>query len=231
MMPTTIHKCFASTALCLAIGACVSCVPEHEYVNKQVGGAEVPEGWDFSTKKQWVVRQDFPDGGRLRKNVIDFSELPEFSPYCGKTVQFFSPLAIQRIDYEGGTIYELQNSKSLPEGVSDLYHVPVQTGKLLAVRCLWEEYIKPGDKVFELAGLSVEALLEVQHPDVQVNNGKPLYLTYILADHKTPPHRVRAPWKAPAATAPPHALELLIDAIRNTPDAVGAPSNCGKSTR
>ena len=125
----------------------------------------------------------------------------------------------------------VQNSKSLPEGVSDLYHVPVQTGKLLAVRCLWEEYIKPGDKVFELAGLSVEALLEVQHPDVQVNNGKPLYLTYILADHKTPPHRVRAPWKAPAATAPPHALELLIDAIRNTPDAVGAPSNCGKSTR
>ncbi len=226
MMPTTIHKCFASTALCLAIGACVSCVPEHEYVNKQVGGAEIPAGWDFTTKKQWVVRHDFPDGGRLRKNVIDFSTLPEFSPYCGKKVRFFSPLAIKRIDYEGGTMYELQDCKPLPDGVSDLYHVPVQTGKLLAVRCLWEEMIKPGDKIFKLDSLCVEALLEVQHPDAQVNNGKPLYLIYLLADHRTPPHRVRAPWKAPSATESPHALELLMDAIRRTSDAVGEPSNC-----
>lgn len=226
MMPTTIHKCFAATALCLAAGECVSCVPEHEYINKQVGGAEIPAGWDFTTKKQWVVQHDFPDGGRLRKNVIDFSTLPEFSPYCGKKVRFFSPLAIQRIDYEGGTMYELQDCKPLPDGESDLYHVPVQTGKLLAVRCLWEEMIKPGDKIFKLGSLCVEALLEVQHPDAQVNNGKPLYLIYLLADHRTPPHRVLAPWKAPSATESPHALELLMDAIRSTPDAVGAPSNC-----
>lgn len=216
MMPTTIHKCFAATALCLAAGGCVSCVPEHEYINKQVWGAEIPAGWDFTTKKQWVVQHDFPDGGRLRKNVIDFSELPEFSPYCGKKVRFFSPLAIQRIDYEGGTMYELQDCKPLPDGESDLYHVPVQTGKLLAVRCLWEEMIKPGDKIFKLGSLCVEALLEVQHPDAQVNNGKPLYLIYLLADHRTPPHRVLAPWKAPSATESPHALELLMDAIRST---------------
>lgn len=212
------HRIITTTVLCLAAGGCVSCDPEHEYVNNQVGGAEIPAGWDFSTKKWWKVRHDFPDGGQLTKHVIDFSKLPEFSPYCGKEVQFLSPLAIQRIDYEAGTSYELQDYKPQPKGVSDLYHVPVHTGKLLAVRCLWDEYLQPGAKAFNLETISVEALLEVQHPDAQVNKGKPLYLTYILADHKTPPHRIRAPWKAVTATESPHALELLKDAVRSTPE-------------
>lgn len=198
-----------------------SCTPEHEYVNKQVGGAEIPTGWDFSTKKQWTVRHDFPDGEHLNKQVIDFSELPEFAPYCGKEVKFHLPLAIQRIDYEAGTYYKLTDYKQQPDGVIDLYHVPVQKGKLLAVRCLWEELTEPGAKVFKLESIRVEALLEVQHPDVQVNNGKPLYLTYILADDKTPPHRIRAPWKAPTPAESPHALELLREAMRRTTTAPG----------
>lgn len=211
------HRIITTTVLCLAAGACVSCAPEHEYVNTQVGGAEIPAGWDFSSKKQWTVRHDFPDGGQLNKQVMDFSELPEFAPYCGKEVTFHLPLAIQRIDYAAGTFYELKDYKPQPDGVIDLYHVPVQTGKLLAIRCLWEEVAEPGAKAFKLKSLSVEALLEVQHPDAQVNNGKPLYLTYILADDKTPPHRIRAPWKAPTATESPHALELLREAIISTP--------------
>ncbi len=225
MMKTIFHRILATTALCLAAVGCVSCAPEHEYVNNQIGGAEIPAGWDFSTKKRWKVRHEFPNGGRLTKHVIDFSELPEFSPYCGKEVQFLSPLAIQRIDYEAGTSYELQDNKPQPEGVSDLYHVPVHTGKLMAVRCLWDEYLKPGAKAFNLETISVEALLEIQHPDAQVNNGKPLYLTYVLADHKTPPHRIRAPWKASTATESPHSLELLMEAVRSTPEVEGALEN------
>lgn len=222
---TSIPRILTTIALYLAAGTCINCTPEHELVNKQVGGAEIPSGWDFSTKKQWTVSHDFPDGGHLNKQVIDFSELPEFAPYCGKEVKFHLPLAIQRIDYEIGTFYELKDYKPQPEGVIDLYHVPVQSGKLLAVRCLWEEFAEPGAKVFKLESLSVEALLEVQHPDVQVNNGKPLYLTYILADDKTPPHRIRAPWKAPTATESPHALELLMEAIRSTTATEGVSSN------
>lgn len=216
MMKNFFHSILAPTALCLTAAACVSCAPEHEYVSKQVGGAEIPAGWDFSTKKQWTVSHDFPDGGHLNKQVIDFSGLPEFTSYCGKEVKFHLPLAIQRVDYAAGTFYELKDYKPQPDGVIDLYHVPVQKGKLLAVRCLWEELTEPRAKVFKLESLSVEALLEVQHPDVQVNNGKPLYLTYILADDKTPPHHIRAPWKAPTATESPHALELLREAIKNT---------------
>ncbi len=208
-------------AVCLTAVVSVGCAPEHEYVNKQVGGAEIPTGWDFSTKKQCTVRHDFPDGGHLNKQVIDFSELSEFAPYCGKEVKFHLPLAIQRIDYEAGTYYKLTDYKPQPAGVIDLYHVPVQSGKLLAVRCLWEELTEPGAKVFKLESISVEALLEVQHPDVQVNNGKPLYLTYILADDKTPPHRIRAPWKAPTPAESPHALELLREPIRRTTTAPG----------
>lgn len=226
-MNTIFRKILSTTALCLAaMGFSVfGCAPDHENVNNQIGGAEIPAGWDFSTKKRWKVRHEFPNGGRLTKHVIDFSELPEFSPYCGKEVQFLSPLAIQRTDYEAGTSYELQDNKPQPEGVSDLYHVPVHTGKLMAVRCLWDEYLKPGAKAFNLETISVEALLEIQHPHVQVNNGKPLYLTYVLADHKTPPHRIRAPWKASTATESPHSLELLMEAVRSTPEVEGALEN------
>lgn len=226
-MNTIFRKILSTTALCLAaMGFSVfGCAPDHENVNNQIGGAEIPAGWDFSTKKRWKVCHEFPNGGRLTKHVIDFSELPEFSPYCGKEVQFLSPLAIQRIDYEAGTSYELQDNKPQPEGVSDLYHVPVHTGKLMAVRCLWDEYLKPGAKAFNLETISVEALLEIQHPDAQVNNGKPLYLTYVLADHKTPPHRIRAPWKTSTATESPHSLELLMEAVRSTTEVEGALEN------
>ena len=157
------------------------------------------------------------------RSVIDFSNLPEFAPYCSKEVTFIPPLAIQRVDYEAGTFYKLQDYKPLPGGVRDLYHVPVHAGRLLAVRCVWEEFLKPGDKAYQLDSFKVEALLEVQHPDVQVNNGKPLYLTYILADDETPPHHIRAPWKTPTTTESPHALELLREAIRSTHESEGAP--------
>ena len=203
------HKILTSTALCLASMAGLSCSPEHEYILAEVGGAKIPAGWDFSTRKQWTNRQELRDGSQLQNGVVDLSGMPEFASYCGEEVHFRVPLAIQRVDYAAGTDYRLTNYKTLPDGVIDLYHVPVQKGKLLAVRGLWEERLKPGSKVYNLERLRVEALLEVQHPDAQVNNGKPLYLTYVLADHETPPHRIRAPWGPEPSPDSPHALELL----------------------
>lgn len=218
IIPTRFHKVLATLALCLAAVACVSCAPEHEYISKQVGGAEIPAGWDFSTRKQWTNRQELRDGSYLQNEVVDLSGDPEFASYCGKEVHFRVPLAIQRVDYVAGTDYRLTGHKTLPDGVTDLYRVPadlyrvsVQSGKLLAVRGLLEETFKPGDKAFKLAGVRVEALLEIQHPDAQVNNGKPLYLTYVLADHETPPHRIRAPWGPEPSPDSPHALELIIN--------------------
>ena len=208
MMPP-FHKILATTALCLAAATSVSCSPEHEYIRAEVGGAEIPAGWDFSTRKQWTNHQELRDGSQLQNGVVDLSGTPEFASYCGKEVHFRVPLAIQRVDYVAGTDYKLENHKTLPDGVIYLYHVPVQKGKLLAVRGLWEERFKPGSKVYNLERLRVEALLEVQHPDAQVNNGKPLYLTYVLADHETPPHRIRAPWGPEPSPDSPHALELL----------------------
>ena len=208
MMPP-FHKILATTALCLAAATSVSCSPEHEYIRAEVGGAEIPAGWDFSTRKQWTNHQELRDGSQLQNGVVDLSGMPEFASYCGKEVHFRVPLAIQRVDYVAGTYYKLENHKTLPDGVIDLYHVPVQKGKLLAVRGLWEERFKPGSKVYNLERLRVEALLEVQHPDAQVNNGKPLYLTYVLADHETLPHRIRSPWGPEPSPDSPHALELL----------------------
>lgn len=212
-----IHRILTTTALCLAAVTSVSCSPEHEYIRAEVGGAEIPAGWDFSTKKVWTNRQELRDGSQLQNGVVDLSGMPEFASYCGKEVHFRVPLAIQRVDYVAGTYYKLTNHKILPDGVVDLYRVPVQKGKLLAVRGLLEERLKPGSKVFDLEGFRVEALLEVQHPDAQVNNGKPLYLTYVLADHETPPHRIRAPWGPEPAPDSPHGLELFINFFKSTP--------------
>ncbi len=206
----------AAVAACLTAVVSVSCTPEHEYINKQVGGAEIPAGWDFSTETQWMVKQVLRDGSVLRNYVIDFSALPEFAPYCGKEVSFHAPLAIQRVDFESGTYYKLTDYKPLPDGARDLYHVPVEKGKLLAVRGLYEEICKPGEKVFKMERASVEALLEVQHPDVRVNSGKPLYLEYILADHDTPPHRIRAPWLPESAGESPHMLQLFPAVMRES---------------
>ncbi|MDO5471443.1 MAG: hypothetical protein Q4F38_09100 [Akkermansia sp.] len=221
-MKTNFRKILATTALCLAaVGVCVSCSPEHEYIHAEVGGAEIPAGWDFSTEKQWTNRQELGDGSQLQNKVFDLSGVPEFASYCGKEVRFRVPLAIQRVDYEAGTYYRLTNHKTLSDGVVDLYRVPVQKGKLLAVRALLEERLKPGRKVFDLEGFRVEALLEIQHPDAQVNNGKPLYLTYVLADHETPPHRIRAPWGPEPSPDSPHALELFINYFKSASSTGG----------
>lgn len=216
MMKTLFHKILTTTTLCLAAGACVSCAPEHEYIRAEVGGAEIPAGWDFSTKKVWTNRQELRDGSQLQNEVFDLSGMPEFASSCGKEVRFRVPLAIQRVDNVAGTYYKLTNHKTLPNGVVDLYRVPVQKGKLLAVRGLLEERLKPGRKVFNLEGFRVEALLEVQHPDALVNNGKPLYLTYVLADHETPPHCIRSPWGPEPSPDSPHALELFINFFKST---------------
>lgn len=210
-----IPRILAASAICLAAVACVSCTPEHEYTLAQVGGAEIPAGWDFSARKQWKNCQELRDGSQLQNIVVDLSGVPEFASYCGKEVHFRVPLAIQRVDYVAGTNYKLKDYKPQSNGAIDLYHVPVQKGKLLAVRGLLEERLKPGDKAYSLESFRVEALLEVQHPDAQVNKGNPLYLSYVLADHETPPHRIRAPWAPEPSSDSPHALELFINTRRN----------------
>lgn len=179
----------------------------------------------FPPKKTWTNRQELRDGSQLQNEVFDLSGMPEFASYCGKEVRFRVPLAIQRVDSVAGTYYRLTNYKMLPNGVVDLYRVPVQKGKLLAVRGLLEERLKPGRKVFDLEGFRVEALLEVQHPDAQVNNGKPLYLTYVLADHETPHHRIRAPWSPEPSPDSPHGLELFINFFKSTPSTGESPPN------
>lgn len=224
-MNPTLPRILASTALCLAAGACMSCAPEHEYIRAEVGGAEIPAGWDFSTRKHWMNRQELRDGSQLQNEVFDLSGVPEFASSCGNEVRFRVPLAIQRVDSVADTYYRLTNYKMLPNGVVDLYRVPVQKGKLLAVRGLLEERLTPGRKVFDLEGFRVEALLEVQHPDAQVNNGKPLYLTYVLADHETPPHRIRAPWGPDPSPDSPHALELFINYFKSTSSDGGVSPN------
>lgn len=225
MTVSTIPRILATTALCLAAVACMSCAPEHEYISAEVGGAEIPAGWDFSTSKHWTNRQELRDGSQLQNEVFDLSGVPDFASYCGKEVRFRAPLAIQRVDSVAGTYYRLTHHKMLPNGAIDLYRVPVQKAKLLAVRGLLEERLTPGRKVFDLEGVRVEALLEVQHPDAQVNNGKPLYLTYVLADHETPPHRIRAPWGPEPSPDSPHALELFINFFKSTPSAgVSSPN-------
>lgn len=207
------RKILTATVLCLGAVVGQGCMPEHEYKLKQVGGAEIPAGWDFSKEKQRIINQPSANGTESTTYVVDFSGLPEFAPFCGREVTFLSPLAIQRMDYVAGTTYNLRDYKPLPGGVVDLYCHPVRTGKLLGVRgvSVWES-AAPGEKFGKIESLCVEALLEVQHPDAEVNHGKPLYLTYVLADDKTPPHRIRAPWKPAATSESPHALELFLEA-------------------
>lgn len=173
------QKILTTTALCLAAMGLSSCQEIADGVCN-VTGEKIPSGWALSTPKK-VIRFSQPNGWQVRTTIYDLSKTEPFAEFCGQVVHFFPALAIKRMDYAGGIDYTLIDHIPLPGGVIDLYSTPVQKGKLLAVRGRRSEESPEGSDSFSTTRCEVEALVEVQHPDTTVNQGRTLYLVYNLS--------------------------------------------------
>ena len=222
-MPT-IHKILATSALCLAAVGLNSCQEIADGVCN-VTGEKIPSGWDLSTPKK-VIRFSQPNGWQVRTTIYDLSKTEPFAAFCGQVVHFSPALALKRTDYAGGIDYKLIDHMSLPGGVIDLYSTPVQQGKLLAVQGLMMEEAPDGSDSFTTKKCKVEALLEVQHSDTTVNQGRMLYLVYNLGHVGTREtddvytNIKRAPWE-PSDSPEIRSIVSLFEHVDKTPQQGG----------
>ena len=160
------------------------------------------------------------NGTQYRTFVYNLSYAAPFAAYCGQEVHFSPACAIKRSDYAGGTAYDLEDYSPLPGGVIDAYSVPVHKGKLLAVRGRITEQAPEGSDTFTRTRCMIEALIEVQHPDTSVNQGKPLYLVYNLGQEGSKEAAAsnvytdikRAPWE-PASTPQTRSISSLLEQV------------------
>ena len=99
--------------------------------------------------------------------------------------------------------------------------MPVQKGKLLAVRGWCSETAPEGSDSFTVTNRKVEALIEVQHPDASVNQGRTLYLVYNLGHEGTKEaddvytNIKRSPWES-TDTPETRSIVSLFEQINNT---------------
>ena len=195
------RRILATTAICLAAGAIMNSCQEKEDGGCNVTGEKAPNDWIPTVPKK-VVRFSQPNGWQVRTTFYDLSKTASFAAYCGQEVQFSPACAIRRKDYAGGIDYTLIDHTPLPGGVIDLYSMPVQKGKLLAVRGKCIEEAPEGTDSFTITDRIVEALVEVQHPVTTVNQGGSLYLVYNLGHEGTKESAnvytniKRAPWES-----------------------------------
>ena len=121
----------------------------------------------------------------------------------------------------GGIDYTLIDHIPLPGGVINLYSMPVQKGKLLAVRGCRSEEAPEGSDSFSTTRCEVKALVEVLHPDASVNQGRPLYLVYNLGHEGTKEaddvytNIKRSPWES-TDTPETRSIVSLFEQINNT---------------
>lgn len=212
-------RILASTAICLAAGAILNGCQQIEDGVCNVTGVKAPNDWISSVPKK-VIRFSQPGGWQVRTTSYDLSKTAPFAAYCGQEVQFSPACAIKRVDFASGIEYSLIDHIPLPGGVIDLYSVPVQKGRLLAVRGKCIEEAPEGSDAFTMTDRMVEALIEVQHPDATVNQGTPLYLVYNLGHEGTKDDDVytnikRAPWEH-VNTPETRSIVSLFEQIENT---------------
>ncbi len=217
-MTTRPHPLFSLLLTALCAGVFTAC-QEMEDGGCHISGIKMPENWILpETRKSIAFTQ--PDGTRCRTVIYDLSKTAPFAAYCGKEVLFSPACAIKRTDYAGGIAYDLTDHTPLPGGVIDLYSMPVQKGKLLAVKGLMMEEAPEGSDSFTTTRCKVEALLEVQHPDTTVNQGRTLYLVYKLGHESTKAAASpevytdikRAPWE-PADTPDKRSISALLEQL------------------
>ena len=217
-MPT-IHRILATTALCLAAVGLSSCQEIADGVCN-VTGAKMPKDWVPSVPKKDISFSQ-PNGWQVRTTIYDLSKTEPFAEFCGQVVHFFPVLAIKRMDYAGGIDYTLIDHIPLPGGVINLYSMPVQKGKLLAVRGCRSEEAPEGSDSFSTTRCEVKALVEVLHPDASVNQGRPLYLVYNLGHEGTKEaddvytNIKRSPWES-TDTPETRSIVSLFEQINNT---------------
>ena len=212
-------RILAICSLCLAAMGLNSCQEIADGVCN-VTGEKIPSGWDLSTPKKDISFSQ-PSGWQVRTTIYDLSKTEPFAEFCGQVVHFFPALAIKRMDYAGGIDYTLIDHIPLPGGVINLYSMPVQKGKLLAVRGCRSEEAPEGSDSFSTTRCKVEALVEVQHPDAEVNQGRPLYLVYNLGHEGTKEaddvytNIKRSPWES-TGTPETRSIVSLFEQINNT---------------
>ena len=218
-MPPTFHRILATTALCLAAMGLNSCQEIEDGVCN-ITGAIMPKDWVPSVPKKDISFSQ-PNGWQVRTTTYDLLKTEPFAEFCGQVVHFFPALAIKRMDYAGGIDYTLIDHIPLPGGVIDLYSMPVQKGKLLAVRGWCSETAPEGSDSFTMTHRKVEALIEVQHPDASENQGRPLYLVYNLGHEGTKEaddvytNIKRSPWES-TDTPETRSIVSLFEQINNT---------------
>lgn len=217
-MTTRPHTLFSLLLTALCAGVFTAC-QEMEDGGCHISGIKMPENWILTEPRKSIAFTQ-PYGTRCRTVIYDLSKTAPFAAYCGKEVHFSPACAIKRTDYAGGITYDLTDHTPLPGGVIDLYSMPVQEGKLLAVRSLMMEEAPEGGEPFTTTRCKVEALLEVQHPDATVNQGRTLYLEYNLGHEGTKAPASpevytdikRAPWE-PADTPATRNISALLEQL------------------
>ena len=185
-----------------------------------ITGAIMPKDWVPSVPKKDISFSQ-PNGWQVRTTTYDLSKTEPFADFCGQVVHFFPAIAIKRMDYAGGIDYTLIDHIPLPGGVINLYSMPVQKGRLLAVRGWCSETAPEGSDSFTVTHRKVEALIEVQHPDASVNQGRTLYLVYNLGHEGTKEaddvytNIKRSPWES-TDTPETRSIVSLFEQINNT---------------
>jgi hypothetical protein len=198
---------FTTTAISLTAAVGLSSCQHQEDGVFNTGGAKRPEDWVLTVPEKKQAYTNPHSGTRARTRIYNLSTIAPFAAYCGQEVHLSPACAIKRLDYAGGINYTLIDHTPLPDGAIDLYSMPVQQGRLLAVRGWFAEKAPEGSDSFTTTRRMVEALVEVQHPDTTVNQGRPLYLVYNLGHEGTKVSDDvytdirRAPWEPADAPA------------------------------
>lgn len=208
------------TALCLAAVGMSSCQDIEDGVFN-VTGTKMPRDWSLNVPRKELVYTNPYNGERARTRIYNLSTTAPFAALCGQEVHFSPACAFKREDYARGIDYTLKDPTTLPGGDIDIYSMPVQKGRLLAVRGWYSEHAAGGSDSFTITRRTVEALIEVQHPDTTVNQGHPLYLEYNLGHEGTKEagavytNLKRAPWE-PADTPETRSIASLFEQIDKT---------------
>lgn len=200
-MVSSFSKNLVATTLCLAAVGLNGCQEMADGVCN-ISGEKMPEDWVLNVPRKGLVYTN-PHSRECTRNLLyNLSTIAPLAANCGQVVHFSPACAIKRKDYAGGIDYTLIDHTPLPGGVIDLYSMPVQKGKLLAVRGMDAESAPEGSDSFTTKRRMVEALIEVQHPDATVNQGRPLYLVYNMGHESTKEadevyiNLKRAPWES-----------------------------------
>ncbi len=215
---SSFHGILTTTAICLAAVVALNSCQEIEDGVFNIGGAKKPEDWVPNVPGKGMVYTNPHSGARTRTRIYNLSAIAPFAASCGQEVHFSPPCAIKRVDYAGGIDYTLIDHSPLPNGAIDLYSMPVQKGRLLAVRGQFAEKAPEDSESFTTTRRMVEALIEVQHPDTTVNQGRPLYLVYNLGHEGTKAADdvytdiKRAPWE-PADAPETRSITSLFEEI------------------